>query len=114
MEQRTCKVCKTPKPLDAFSLRSKGEYSYRLRTCDVCQKEKDRTRTRKYTEENRDEVRRRGSIDKWARYQDDPEFREKVKERSRESSRSYYKKNREKILAKRRERRKAAKEACMS
>lgn len=110
---RVCKVCDTPKSLDAFSVRGGGKYLYRLRTCDECQKEKDRVRAREYTEKNREQIKRRARIARWDRYQNDEEFREKVKENARTSSQKYYQKNRERILAQRKERRKA-KTTCAS
>ena len=103
---RTCKVCLVLKPIEEFSPRTSGKYLYRLKTCDPCQKEKDRLRARKYTEENREKIRWRTRLDKQIRYEKDPEFREKIKDRSRKASRKYYEENRERILAKRRARRK--------
>jgi len=109
LDPRVCKVCCVPKPLKEFSLRDGRNYPYRLKTCDPCQKEKDRARTVAYMEKNREKVNERVRTERYIRYHTDPEFREKIKERSRNTSKTYYEKNRERILARRRERR-AAKE----
>ena len=94
---RTCKVCATSKPLDEFSTYKARKGPYRLRTCIPC---------RAYVEKNREEINRRVRVDRYIRYHTDPGFREKLKESSRRTSKEYYEKNREKILARRRERRK--------
>lgn len=59
---------------------------------------------------NRKAHNRRARLDKQIRYEKDPEFREKAKERSRQ----YYQENREKILAQKRRKRAAAKESSCS
>ena len=108
-DPRICKVCEDPKPLAEYKLRENKFGPYRLRTCDPCQREADRVRVRKYTDENREAVRERGRIDKYIRYRDDPDFRETVKDRSRVASARYYKENRAEILARRKARRAAKK-----
>lgn len=100
-EERVCKVCDEPKPLEGFRAYTKGRYLYRLRTCIPCQREKDKLRQREYMEKNREAHNRRARLDKSIRYDTDPAYREKMKARSRE----YYRRNREKILAKKRAKR---------
>ena len=107
LDPRVCKVCHVPKPLKDFSLRDGRNYPYRLKTCDPCQREVDRVRTAAYVDKNREKVNERVRLDRYLRYHADPEFREKIKERSRKTSQAYYEKNRERILARRRERRAA-------
>jgi len=107
-ETRTCKVCGETKPITEFRVRGKGKYFYRLRTCDSCHKAKERERRQKYLADNREDHKRRARLDKQIRYEEDPEFREKAKA----SSRAYYEKNREKILARKKQKRAEAKKCA--
>lgn len=108
LDPRVCKVCNASKPPSDFPLKTRKGIPYYLKTCQDCQREKDRVRARKYRAANREEINHKARIDKWVRYQTDPEFREKTKARSRDNSLKYYQKNREQILARRREQRKMA------
>ena len=104
-ETRTCKVCGATKAATEFRVRGTGKYLYRLRTCDTCHKAKERERREKYLATNREDHKRRARLDKQMRYEEDEEFRENAKA----SSRAYYEKNREKILARKRQKRAEAK-----
>lgn len=96
---RTCKVCEKTKPIEEFPQKTSGKYTYRFRTCEVCHKAKECERQRQYMEKNREAHNRRARLDRAIRYESDPEYAEKVRERSRK----YYRKNRERILARRKE-----------
>lgn len=97
---RICKACAVEKPIGEFPSGISNGNPYVLNTCTPCQREADRTRAQRYRNENREALQRRARLDKQIRYEKDVEFREKLKERSRE----YYRRNREKILAKKKER----------
>lgn len=99
-EIRVCKVCGKTKPIEEFPQKTSGGYTYRFRMCSICHKAKERERQRKYMEKNRQAHNRRARLDRAIRYEKDPEFAEKQRARSRE----YYRRNREKILARRAER----------
>ena len=100
-EERVCKVCHEPKPLEDFRAYTKGKYFYRLHTCTPCQRKKDNLRRREYMEKHREIYNRQARVDNALRYDADPAYREKMKERARE----YYRSNREKILAQKRAKR---------
>jgi len=106
--ERQCKVCEETKPLSEFKeARDSKGYTYRLKTCNECQKAKDRARSRKYMAKNGDAARRRARLDRQIRYENDEEFREKQKERSR----NYYQQNKNVIALKKRERRRKRRKA---
>ena len=101
---RICSTCEAEKPLSEFPSGVSNGYHYILKTCTPCHRKAGRERAQRYREANREALQRRARLDKQMRYENDPEFREALKERSRE----YYRRNREKILAKKKERNRCA------
>lgn len=93
-DMRSCKVCHVSKPLLEFQVRKSGKYLYRLHTCDVCQRDKNRIRQQEYMADHRQEHNQKVRIGLQIKYEINPEFREKAKERSQ----NYYWSNRDKIL----------------
>jgi hypothetical protein len=96
-DERTCKECRSTKPLDRFATYKKGgEIRYMWR-CLECHRVVERERQRRYIAKNRKAHNRRSRENKRKRYNEDPEYREKLRKESKE----YYEENKPEVLAKR-------------
>jgi hypothetical protein len=99
-EQRTCKDCGELKPLDQLATYKKGGETKYMWRCKDCHRLVERERQRRYISKNRAAHNRRSRDNKRKRYNEDPEYRAKIRAESKE----YYEVNKEEVLSKRMER----------
>lgn len=82
--KRTCKDCKQTKPIEEFATYKRDGKELPRTRCRECFLARERERQNKHIAENREAYNARARDTKRERYQRDPEFREKLKAKSRE------------------------------
>lgn len=95
---RTCKKCKKTYSREEFPSYKHGKKIFRRTRCLYCFQIYERERQRKYIAQKREAHNERRRTLKRERYNSDPEYREKLKQKSIQ----YYQENREGILERKR------------
>jgi hypothetical protein len=82
--RRTCNKCKHEGPKKDFATYTRNNKLYHHNQCIPCFKKDTSLRTWAWRIKNIDEIREKDALDKWIKYQKDPNYREKRKKTERD------------------------------